>query len=215
MSTSEIHADFVQQALAPEDPNWPVDPHVPFLQRYIETLNVPVRVLDVGSGKSRVSGVLKRNLTDVHFTGADFVQESLNVALEKGRLDEAVHVNLALYDGVSPLPQSHFDVAFSTRSAFYFSAEELHNMLRHVHYALKPGAIFLCQHFFITPFHTSTYVHRFRAVKKQYRHLETLECLQKIHRQAGFEMDMVLAYASIFQKPNEFFPSILSYSCRV
>lgn len=215
MSTKEIHADFVEQALSPEDPNWPVDPHVPYLQQHMKNLSPNSYILDIGSGKSRVSGELKKSLPALHITGADFVQESLNVALNKGRLDDAVHVNLSEYDGSSSLPRRHFDAAFSTRSAFYFSPDELKNMLRHVHDALKPGAYFLCQHFFVTSFHSDIYVKRFREFKTQYRHLETLDALVNIHKDAGFEMDLELARRSIFQKANEFFPSILSYSLRV
>ncbi len=215
MSTKEIHADFVSQALSPEDPNWPVDPHTPYIEAHLSALSRPCLVLDVGSGKSRVSGTLKERLPDFHFTGADFVQESLNVALDKRRLDDAIHINLAEYEGSSPLPESYFDAAFSTRSAFYFSPDELVNMLRHAHHALKPDAYFLCQHFFVTPFHSKAYVSAFRGAKTQYRHLESLDVLQDLHKKTGFEMDMELARRSIFQKANEFFPSILSYSRRV
>ena len=72
MSTRKIHAGFKQQALDPEDPNWPIDPHTPYIHAHLATLSSSFRVLDIGSGKSRVSGTLKPDFKNGHFTGADF-----------------------------------------------------------------------------------------------------------------------------------------------
>lgn len=214
MKTPEqIQAGFRQQALEPEDPNWPEDIHTELLADFLKQNlphDKPLNILDVGSGKARVSACLKKHIPNAAFTGADFVQESLNVALAKNRIDHAIQIDLGKPSNA--LPSSHYDFAFSTRATFFFSPEELLEMLRTASNALKPGAYFLCQHFLVTDSHTPEFVNSFKKQRTQYRSLERLDDLIALYSKTGWDIDTARTNASLAKNAHEHFPNILIYA---
>ena len=212
-SLEEIHAGFRDQALSPEDSNWPKNIHTQHLESFLEThfgCDKAFNILDIGSGKARVSETLKPSFPSAQFTGIDFVQESLDVAIKKGRIDRSICLDLSKPYNEEPLDT--FDIAFSTRSMFFLTPDEIKNALKIVSAHLKPNAPFLCQFFFKTDEHTDDFIEAFKTIKPQYRSLEALKTIYGLYGESDFTVDKALSNQSILQKPDEHFPTVLIYS---
>ena len=213
-TTKEIHEGFRSQALEPEDPNWPINPHIRYIREFFETHfddQKAYKILDVGSGKSRVSERLKPCLPKSTFTGLDFVKESLDLALSKGRIDNSIIMDLSNPD-ISKVKEAEYDVAFSTRTMFFLTPEEISKTLELVDFMLKPGSAFLCEFFFVPDDFDEETLTNFRQRKRQYRSLETLQDICTLFKTGRFEIDIETSKNALGKQPSDTFETTLIHA---
>jgi predicted TPR repeat methyltransferase len=109
------------------------------LNFYADLKQPGLKALDITTGTGSQALEIKRINPDAYIVGHDGAEEMLNVALEKGAIDEAIHLTLQDFPKIV-LPRRAFNIVTFTGGADF--TQELEPIIDRVTPSVRPGAIF-------------------------------------------------------------------------
>jgi predicted TPR repeat methyltransferase len=109
------------------------------LNFYIDLTQPGLNGLDITTGTGAQAFEIKRLNPDAYIVGHDGAEEMLNVALEKGAINEAIHLTLQDFSKIV-LPKRAFNIVTFTGGADF--TEDLDPVIETVTPSARPGAIF-------------------------------------------------------------------------
>lgn len=109
------------------------------LNFYTDLTYPGLKAFDITTGTGAQALEIKRLNPDAYIVGHDGAEEMLNVALEKGAIDEAIHLTLQDFSKIL-LPRRLFNIVTFTGGADF--TQELEPVIETVTPSARPGAVF-------------------------------------------------------------------------
>ncbi len=120
-----------------------LDSILPLAPGLVEKLRRGARVLDVGCGRGRSVNLMGQAFPNSHFTGYDFLEETIVAGQGETREMGLTNVRLAVQDAATIAEVDQYDL-ITTFDAIHDQADPA-RVLKNIHTALKPGGVYLMQ----------------------------------------------------------------------